>query len=261
MEHQLGRGTPTRSPHVRHVPATAFNQYLCWDLSDVETPQTNTTAPARPTARPTASPTTASPTTPVPTPASYTFTSKDELQTGGEPVGERRALRDGHVRPHLELGHGPHHGHVELFKDKDTFNDDISSWVRHPSRAWTPDFSPTPRFNQPIGSWNIFSVQSTFNAERLQPALGIQPANRHVEPRRSTQCGTVTSMYASACSTVPAGRSTSPSARGTSTRSPTWRHVLTAPSFNQDLTLVEHQLGHHHAVHVLGPPRTFDQDL
>ena len=73
-------------------------------------------------------PTTAAPTTPAPTPASYTFTSKTELQTAVNLwVSDERSAKDTYG-PIADWDTHLITDMSSLFSGKTTFNDDVSSW-------------------------------------------------------------------------------------------------------------------------------------
>ena len=129
--------------------ATAFNQDLCWDISSSVTttdmfsyssgsagcPPTSPPTPS-PTLAPTPSPTLAPTVSPAPTPASYTFTSKAELQTAVDLWCSDQSAAATTYGPIASWGTSLITDMSNLFYDKDTFNDDIGSWNTPRSRPW-----------------------------------------------------------------------------------------------------------------------------
>ena len=177
--------------------ASAFNQYLCWDFSEsVTTVSMFTNSPGSADCPPTSSPT-----TPAPTPASYTFTSKTELQTAvnlwvsDEPRGTRRPISDWGT---------PHHGHGSAFLPQGHSTMTSARGVRL-SHDHVSNFQGRVGFNQPIGTWNtrrrhhasMFyeARRSTSPSARGTRARSRTWPTRSCTPRRSTRsstCGTST---------------------------------------------------------------------
>lgn len=108
--------------------------------------------------------------TPPPTPTSYTFDTKEELQTGVNLWISNNAsalslygdINTWTFAPTLT-------DMSNLFENKTTFNSDISNWDVSSVTNMSRMFSGASSFNQPIGSWNVSNVTSMISMFRDTP--------------------------------------------------------------------------------------------
>ena len=133
-----------------------------WNTGSVDCP---------PTASPTPSPTLAPTVSLAPTPASYTFTSRTELQTAVNLwVSDERSAKDTYG-PIANWDTVLITDMEPLFPYKSAFNDDISSWSTASVTSMCDMFISASAFNQPIGSWNTSSVTNMYRMFRQAPAF------------------------------------------------------------------------------------------